>query len=203
MQVLNYPHNLYLSPQTPFTPQPKEPKIDKDSFIHPYACIIGDVTISKGVDVCPSASIRGDEGTPIFIGENSNIQDGVVIHGVANQFVENKNQKYSVYIGKDSSLAHQSQVHGPSKVGDNVFIGMQSFIYHAEIGDNVVVEPASKIINVKIAPNKYVPAGGVIKTQEQADKLPDITADYPNKDFNKVVTSANQALTIGYKSLYN
>jgi len=32
--------------------------------------------------VSPMASIRGDEGMPVYIGNDSNVQDGVVIHGL-------------------------------------------------------------------------------------------------------------------------
>lgn len=173
-----------VNPVTSFTPTSYQPQISKDSFVQPNASVLGSVILSEGVLVSPFASIRGDEGTPIFIGKNSNVQDGVVIHGLEKQFVENKGLGYSVYIGENVSLAHQSQIHGPAKIGNNTFVGMQSFVFKSEIGDNVVIEPCAKAIGVKIASGRYIPAGEVIKTQEQADKLPVITADYAFKNLN-------------------
>lgn len=190
-----------INPVTTFTPISYMPKIEKNSFVQPNASVIGSVILSEGVLVSPFASIRGDEGTPIYIGKNSNVQDGVVIHGLEKQFVENNGLGYSVYIGENVSLAHQSQVHGPAKVGNNTFVGMQSFVFKSEIGANVVIEPCAKVIGVKVAPGRYVPAGEVIKTQEQADKLPVITPEYSMKNLNNDVVHVNKELNNGYSSL--
>lgn len=193
--------NIGINPVTTFTPKNYRPQIDKNSFVQPNASVLGAVILSEGVLVSPFASIRGDEGTPIYIGKNSNVQDGVVIHGLEKQFVEHDGLGYSVYIGENVSLAHQSQVHGPAKIGNNTFVGMQSFVFKADIADNVVIEPCAKVINVKIASGRYVPAGEIIKTQEQADKLPLITPEYSMKNLNNDVVHVNEELNKGYSSL--
>jgi len=193
--------NVAINPVTHFTPVSYRPKISEKSTIQPNASVIGAVILSDGVLVSPYASIRGDEGTPIYIGKNSNVQDGVVIHGLENKFVQKDDSKYSVYIGDNVSLAHQSQVHGPAKIGNDTFVGMQAFVFKSEIGDNVVIEPCAKVIGVKIESGRYVPAGEVIKTQEQADKLPKITPDYAMKDLNGEVVEVNKQLNSGYKEL--
>lgn len=192
-----------INPITSFTPVSYQPQIDKNSFVQPNSSVLGAVILSEGVLVSPFASIRGDEGTPIYIGKNSNVQDGVVIHGLEKQFVENKGLGYSVYIGENVSLAHQSQVHGPAKIGNNTFVGMQSFIFKSEVGDNVVIEPCAKVIGVKVESGRYVPAGEVIKTQEQADKLPVITSEYAMKNLNHDVVHVNKELNKGYEGLPN
>ena len=79
---------------------------------------------------------------------------------------------------------------------------MQSFVYKSEIGNNVVIEPAAKVIGVKVESDRYVPAGEVIKTQEQADKLPRITSDYKNKDLNREVVDVNKELAFSYPANY-
>jgi carbonic anhydrase/acetyltransferase-like protein (isoleucine patch superfamily) len=48
--------------------------IDPTTYIHPQASVIGDVVIGANVMVSPMASIRGDEGMPVFIGKNSNVR---------------------------------------------------------------------------------------------------------------------------------
>lgn len=195
--------NIATNPITHFTPVSYKPQVSEKSVIQPNASVIGAVILSDGVLVSPFASIRGDEGTPIFIGKNSNVQDGVVIHGLENKFVENKGLGYSVHIGENVSLAHQSQVHGPAKIGDNTFVGMQAFVFKSEVGDNVVIEPCAKVMNVKVASGRYVPAGEIIKTQEQADKLPVITPDYAMKNMNHEVIEVNKQLNAGYASSTN
>lgn len=197
-----YAKNVMYNPITSFTTKRYFPLIMPGSFIHPQASVIGNTIISNNVNVAPFASIRADEGTPIYIGRGSNIQDGVVIHGLKDGRVKANGQDYSVYIGDNTSVAHQSQIHGPAKVGNNVFVGMQTFVFKSEIGDNVVLEPASKVIGVKVAPNRYVPAGEVIKTQKQADNLPVITPDYQNKNTNKEVADVNRELAAGYPAVY-
>ena len=200
--VLMYPKNIMPNPTTSFTPQKRMPNIMPNTAIHPQASVIGQVIISPDVNVAPFASIRGDEGTPIYIGKGTNVQDGVVIHGLKHGRVIHDNREFSVYIGENTSLAHQAQVHGPAKIGNNVFAGMQSFVYKSEIGDNVVIEPTAKVIGVKVAPNRYVPAGEVIKTQEQADKLPVIDENYANKHMNEEVVEVNKELAHSYPANY-
>lgn len=198
---INQP-NIMPNPITSFTPQRIIPLVANGSAIHPQASIIGNVIINPEVNVAPFASIRGDEGTPIYIGRGTNVQDGVVIHGLKDGRVTHNNAEYSVYVGNNTSLAHQAQVHGPAKIGNNVFAGMQSFIYKSEIGDNVVIEPTAKVIGVKVASGRYVPAGEIIKTQEQADKLPVIDQNYANKDLNHEVVEVNKELAYSYPANY-
>jgi carbonic anhydrase/acetyltransferase-like protein (isoleucine patch superfamily) len=192
---------------TSFNPDIERPTIAKSAFVHQLGAVTGNVTLGERVYVAPSASIRGDEGQSIFIGDESNVQDGVVLHGletieggkeIPKNQVEVAGKKYSVYVGKRVSLAHQSQVHGPAKVGDDTIIAMQALVFKAEVGDHVVVEPGAKIVGVKIASGRYVPTGSVVTKQADADALPKITDDYPFKDINEAVVHVNTQLADGY-----
>ena len=60
----------------------RTPSIHPDAFIHPDAVVIGDVRIGADSSVWPSAVLRGDYGT-IIVGERTSIQDGAIIHAVA------------------------------------------------------------------------------------------------------------------------
>lgn len=191
-----------------FNPTIDTPRIGAGSYIDPLASVIGDVRLGRRVMVAPFASIRGDEGQPIRIGSRTNIQDGVVLHALETfdhgevtekNLVEHNGRKYALYIGDEVSLAHQSQVHGPAKVGDRTFIGMQALVFKAEIGEDVVLEPAAKVVGVTIAAGRYVPTGAVITTQAQADALPVITADYAFRTLNDGVIHVNTQLADGYR----
>ena len=186
--------------KTTFTPVVATPVIGHHSRIHPQGTVIGSVTIGERVYVAPAASVRGDEGQHIHIGDESNVQDGVVVHGLETfegdhelpeNEVEVNGKQYSVFIGNRVSLAHQSQVHGPAKIGDDTFVGMQALVFRTELGHHVVVEPGAKLIGVKVASGRYVPAVAIITNQSDADALPAITADYPYRKLNEGVVRVN------------
>lgn len=190
-----------------FNAEVDTPKVSPESFIDPQSAVIGNVHIGKGVYVAPFASVRGDEGQSIWVGDETNIQDGVILHAleteedgevVGKNLMEVDGNKYAIYIGNHVSLAHQCQVHGPAVVGDHTFVGMQAFVFKARVGDNVVIEPAAKVIGVTISDGRYVPAGEVIKTQDAADNLPEITDSYAFKDLNTGVLHVNEQLVKGY-----
>ena len=195
---------------TSFNPDIESPDIDPSAYIDPKASVIRNVHIGSRVYVAPFASARGDEGQPIFIDDGSNLQDGVVIHAletieggeeVSGNLVKVGGNKYAVHVGKNVSLAHQSHVHGPARVGDDTFIGMQALLFKAQVGSNCVVEPKALVMGVTVADGHYVPAGALITKQEQADALPVITDDYAFKSLNAAVLHVNQQLADGYNGV--
>jgi len=190
-----------------FTPHLAYPEVNPTAYVHPLASVIGSVYLGKRVMVSPCASVRGDEGTPIYVGDYSNVQDCCVVHAletwesgheVANNLYTVNGKKYAVYLGKNVSMAHQSQVHGPAVVGNDVFVGMQALIFKSVVGSNCVVEPGAKVVGVTVADGHYVPMGSVLNNQTDADKLPKITDSYPFKKLNSGVVHVNVQLADGY-----
>ncbi|MDZ8053880.1 MAG: ribulose bisphosphate carboxylase small subunit [Aulosira sp. ZfuVER01] len=186
-----------VAPPTPWSRTLAEPTIHETTFVHPFSKVIGDVRIGANVIVAPGTSIRADEGTPFFIGENTNIQDGVVIHGLEQGRVIGDDQdQYSVWIGKNASITHMALIHGPAYVGDNSFIGFRSTVFNARVGAGCIVMMHALIQDVEIPPGKYVPSGAIITNQQQADRLPDVQAQ--DQEFTHHVVGINQALRAGY-----
>ena len=192
---------------TDFSPEISAPRLDRSVFLDPLASVVGAVEIGKRVYIAPFASLRGDEGQPIHIGNETNIQDGVVIHaletiadGVAKfeNTVEVGGAHYAVHIGNRVSLAHQSQVHGPAWIEDNVFIGMKALIFKAHIGRGSVVEPAANVIGVTVPPGRYVKAGTTITDQATANALPVITESYAFRSLNDAVVHVNTSFADAY-----
>jgi len=203
--------NVMPNAVTPWNPTPTIPVIDHTAYIHPEASVIGAVTIGANVMVSPMASVRSDEGMPIFVGSDSNVQDGVVVHGLETIDEEGKpveknlvvgpdGKKYAVYVGKNVSLAHQSQVHGPALIGNDTFIGMQAFVFKAHVGNNCVLEPKSAAIGVTIPDGRYISAGMVITNQKDADKLPVVFEGYTYQKTNAAVVYVNDNLAKGYNA---
>ncbi|MBK6424043.1 MAG: carbonic anhydrase [Gemmatimonadetes bacterium] len=192
---------------TSFNPDVNLPRFKETAFVDPMASVIGDVQLGGGVYVAPFASLRGDEGQPIALGDETNVQDGVVLHAleteshgqpVANRTYEVNGRKYAVYVGKRVSLAHQSQVHGPARIDDDVFVGMQALVFKAWVGRGSVIEPGAKVIGVTVPPGRYVRAGTVLTDQKLADQLPEITEDYPFKGLNEAVVHVNTSFAESY-----
>ena len=58
---------------TDFSAKACDPQIDPTAFVHPLAAVIGNVILGKRVMVSPFAAIRGDEGQPLYVGDESNV----------------------------------------------------------------------------------------------------------------------------------
>ena len=199
--------NVHGNVVTGFVRAVAEPKIDDTAYVHPMGVVIGDVTVGKRVFVGPFASVRGDEGGPIYVGDDSNVQDEVVVHALetcveGREIVENMREVngklYAVYVGRRVSLAHQCQVHGPAVVADGTIVGMQSLVFRSVVGRGCVIEPGAKVIGVEIAAGRYVPAGEVVRSQETADCLGEVTGDYVYGSLNDSVVHVNVQLADGY-----
>ncbi|HLO49167.1 MAG TPA: ribulose bisphosphate carboxylase small subunit [Kamptonema sp.] len=190
------------APPTPWSKNLAEPKIHETAYVHSFSNIIGDVQIGANVMIAPGTSIRADEGTPFLIGDGTNIQDGVVIHGLEQGRVEGDDGKsYSVWIGKNSSMAHMALIHGPAYVGDDCFIGFRSTVFNARVGNGCIIMMHALIQDVEIPEGKYVPSGAIITNQQQADRLPDVhDADL---HFARHVVGINNELRAGYRCADN
>lgn len=111
------------------------PKIHPTAYVHPTACIIGDVIIEADCSIWPYAVIRGDMGH-IHIQEGTNIQEHVLIHS---------DKDATVSIGKLVTVGHRAIIHG-SHIEDEVLIGMGSILLddshirkHSIVGANALV----------------------------------------------------------------
>jgi carbon dioxide concentrating mechanism protein CcmM len=186
------------APPTPWSSDLAEPQIDSSAYVHSFSRLIGDVRVGANVFIAPGSSIRADEGTPFYIGESTNIQDGVVIHGLEQGRVRGDDGKnYSVWIGKNTCITHMALIHGPAYVGDDCFIGFRSTVFNAKVGDGCIVMMHALIQDVEIPPGKYVSSGAIITNQQQANRLPDIQDS--DRAFAHHVVEINEALLAGYQ----
>lgn len=150
----------------------KYPKIGNENFIAENATIVGDVTLGDNCSVWFNAVIRGDVNA-ITIGNESNIQDGAVIHATY--------LKAATHIGKRVSVGHNAIVHGCT-VKDNVLIGMGAIVMdHAVVEEYCIIAAGSVVLENTICKSGHLYAGTPAKkikpvTDEQRallNKLPD------------------------------
>lgn len=113
------------------------PKFGSNCFFADNAVVVGEVTMGDNCTVWFNAVVRGDVHS-ITIGNNTNIQDGAVIHCTY--------QRAKTVIGSNVSIAHNAIVHGCT-VEDNVLIGMGAIIMDgAVIGTNSVIAAGAIIL---------------------------------------------------------
>lgn len=106
-----------------------KPVIHESSFVHPQACVTGNVIIGKKVYIGPGAAIRGDWGQ-IIIEDGCNVQENCTIHMFPGT---------TVLLKEAAHIGHGAIVHGGT-IGRNVLVGMNAVIMdNAEIGDNCII----------------------------------------------------------------
>lgn len=167
----------------------------------PFSSIIGAVTIGKNVFIAPNVSIRADEGFPFYIGSDTNIQDGVILHGLEHGRVINNGKEYSIYIGCHVSCTHGCIIHGPCKIGNHVFVGFHAIVLNAIIGDKCYISTNALVTGgIKVESNRFIPTGAIIDTQEKADCLGPVPQN--QREFAQEVQHVNNEFPNAYSLLF-
>jgi carbonic anhydrase/acetyltransferase-like protein (isoleucine patch superfamily) len=139
-----------------------KPSIHGTAFIHETAEIIGRATIGPRVSIWPYAVVRADV-CPIHIGEASNLQDGVLVHG---------REKYPTVIGKGVTIGHGAIIHGAT-IGDLCLIGMGAIVMEAVIGRECVIAAGALLPKGAVIPPKSLVIGmpGKVARSLNAEEL--------------------------------
>ncbi len=138
------------------------PIIGENCFLAENATIVGEVTFGNNCSVWFNAVVRGDVNS-ITIGDNTNIQDGVVIHCTY--------LKASTRIGNNVSIGHNALVHGCT-LEDHVLIGMGAIVM-----DHAVVEEFCIIAAGAIVLEKTICESGFLYAGIPARKIKPLTGD--------------------------
>ncbi|SKB72825.1 gamma carbonic anhydrase family protein [Daejeonella lutea] len=138
------------------------PQIGEKCFVADNATIVGDVVIGEKCSVWFNAVIRGDVNY-IRIGNNTNIQDGAVIHCTY--------LKAGTDIGNNVSIGHNALVHG-CRLHDHVLVGMGAIVM-----DNAVVEEFCIIGAGAIVLENTVCESGFLYAGIPAKKIKPLTSE--------------------------
>ena len=118
-----------------------------ESWIAPNAAVVGKVRLDKQASVWFGAVLRGDNEL-IHIGEQSNVQDGTVMH---------TDMGFPLTLGKGVTVGHNAMLHGCT-VGDYSLIGINAVILNgAKIGKYCIIGA-----NTLIAEGKEIPDGSLV-----------------------------------------
>jgi carbonic anhydrase/acetyltransferase-like protein (isoleucine patch superfamily) len=118
------------------------PKIGDATFIDDSAVVIGNVTLGNNVSVWPTVVIRGDVES-IVIGNDTNIQDGSVLH--VTHYGKFTNRGYPLVIGNSVTVGHRAILHACT-VGNCCLIGMGAIVMDDAILEDYVMLGAGSLV---------------------------------------------------------
>jgi len=125
------------------------PEVHPEAWVASNAAIIGKVKLEKNSSIWFNAVLRGDIEL-ITIGENSNIQDGSVLH---------TDPGYPLTVGKGVTVGHMVMLHG-CQISDDTLIGIGSIILNnAKIGKNCIIGANTLITENKVIPDNSLVVG--------------------------------------------
>ena len=137
------------------------PQVHDNTFIAPGAHVIGNVELKAGASVWFNAVIRGDMDK-ITVGENTNIQDGSVLHTDAG---------IPLKLGKGVTVGHKVMLHG-CEIGDYSLVGINAVVLNgAKIGKYCIIGANALITeNMEIPDYSLVVGapGKVIRTMDES-----------------------------------
>src|SRR5690242_15097705 len=122
-------------------------RAEGDDFVADTAVVIGHVLLRANASIWFNAVIRGDNEL-ITIGENSNVQDGAVLH---------TDPGSPLTIGSHVTVGHKAMLHGCT-IGDNSLIGINAVVLNgAKIGRNCLIGA-----NALVTEGKEIPDGSLV-----------------------------------------
>ena len=149
------------------------PQLGQDVWIAPNATVIGDIRLADRASVWFNAVLRGDND-PIFIGAETNIQDGSILH---------TDKDVPMSIGARVTVGHKVMLHGCT-VGDGCLIGIGSILLNrCQIGAHSIVGANTLIPEGKVFPERVLIVGSPGKvvrelTDDEVARLEKSAAHY-------------------------
>lgn len=141
-----------------------EPRFGENCYLADNATVVGEVTMGKNCSVWFNAVVRGDVNS-IEIGDNTNIQDGAVIHCTY--------KTAATKIGHNVSIGHNAIVHGCT-VHDNVLIGMGAIVMdHAVVNSGSIIAAGAVVLENTVVEANSIYAGVPARKVKDVDSKRD------------------------------
>ncbi|MDB5797691.1 MAG: carbonic anhydrase/acetyltransferase, isoleucine patch superfamily, protein [Paucimonas sp.] len=129
------------------------PTIDPTAYVAESATVIGQARLGPHSSVWFGAIVRSDSDV-ITIGENSNVQDGAILHA---------DPGFPLTLEKNVTVGHQAMLHGCT-VGEGTLVGIQAVILNgARIGKNSLVGAGALVTEGKEFPDNSLIIGSPAK----------------------------------------
>jgi carbonic anhydrase/acetyltransferase-like protein (isoleucine patch superfamily) len=136
-----------------------KPEIAEGAWVAPGAMLVGRIVLRKGVSVWYNCVLRSDmEGADIEIGEDSNIQDGTVIHVDVNM---------PCRIGARVTVGHGAILHACT-VEDEALVGMGATVLSgARVGRGSIVAAGALVPEGMTIPAGVIVSGVPAKVRRE------------------------------------
>ncbi|HEY6293713.1 MAG TPA: gamma carbonic anhydrase family protein [Terriglobia bacterium] len=158
----------------------RTPRIASSAFVASSADVIGDVEIAENASVWFQTVLRGDI-EPIVVGENSNIQDGSIVHTMLGS---------PVRVGKWVTVGHRAVLHG-CIVEDHCLIGMGAILLNnVRVGAGSIIAAGALVPENTVVPPRSLYMGLPAQFKKQLGE--------PEQRF----IDAHATHYLGYKEIY-
>ena len=160
------------------------PDLSGAAFVAPNATVIGQVSVAAGVSIWYGAVVRGDVER-IEIGERTNIQDGVIIHGEPGKptiledyvTVGHRAVIHSAYIERGSLIGIGAVVLDGVRVGKGSIVGAGAVV-------SKDVPPYSLVVGVPAKKLRDIPSTEVEELIEHARRYEQLALVHAGRGTN-------------------
>ncbi len=151
------------------------PVLDETAWVCPGAVVLGRVRLKAKSSVWYGCVLRGDDAY-IEVGEESNVQDGSILHVEPNQ---------ACILGERVTMGHRTTVHA-SKVENDAMIGIGATVLsHCNIGEGALIAAGALILEGTQVPPGTLWAGVPARqirtlSTEQKERMAKTSKHYVN-----------------------
>ena len=132
-----------------FSLDDRVPELGEGVWIAETATVLGTVKLGRNVSVWFDAVLRGDND-PIVVGDNSNIQDGAILH---------TDDGVPLTLGANVTVGHMAVLHGCT-IGDGSLIGINAVVLNgAVVGKHCLIGANCLIPENKVIPDRSLVVG--------------------------------------------
>jgi len=137
----------------------EKPIMEEEAWVAPGAVLVGDVKVRRGASVWYGCVLRSDmAGAEIEVGEDSNIQDGAVVH---------VDEKMSCRVGARVTVGHGAVLHACA-IEDDAMIAMNATVLTgARIGRGSIVAAGAVVAEGVQVPPGVIVAGVPAKVRRE------------------------------------
>jgi carbonic anhydrase/acetyltransferase-like protein (isoleucine patch superfamily) len=138
------------NPKTSWNSVERMPTVSTSAYVNESASIIGDVRIGERVYVAPGVSLRADEATPIIVGDECNIQDCAVFHGILGSTIIPERRIF---------VAHGAIIHGQLRSKTDAFWASIPKVHASNLGKGCFMGHRAIVMGLNLADSRSVPHG--------------------------------------------
>ncbi len=136
-----------------------QPVVHPSSFVHPQACVTGNVVIGKDCYIGPGAALRGDWGE-IILEDGCNVQENCTLHLFPGR---------QVLLREAAHIGHGAIVHG-AEIGRNCLVGMNAVVMDGVVlGENSILGALSLLREGEKIPPRSLVVGNPARIVKELD----------------------------------